>query len=292
MKRLTRFQVAKRDIVDFFEEYNKDIFSYSEISLILNQNRKFWRLPESQSTFKFIDQLTTFTKLKRYEFDFPWKKYTKFTWGDVSIYKLCLNLHQNSYFTHYTALYWHNLTDQIPKTIYVNFEQSQKRSGYNKLIQENINRAFKNPQRITTNVAEIGDYKICLLNGKYTNNQGVTEIETRENEKIILTDIERTLIDIVVRPSYSGGIHEVLNAYRKAVGKVSINKLSAMLKKLKYIYPYHQAIGFYLQRAGVYRDTQINILKKFEFEYDFSLTHQMKETEYSAEWKLYYPKGF
>jgi len=65
-----------------------------------------------------------------------------------------------------------------------------------------------------------------------------------------------------------------------------------VLKKLSYIYPYHQAIGFYLQKAGVYTDMQIRLLKKFQFEFDFYLTHQMKETEYSKEWRLYYPKGF
>jgi len=115
---------------------------------------------------------------------------------------------------------------------------------------------------------------------------------TSENEKLMVTDVERTLIDIVVRPSYSGGIKEVLEAYRKAVGKVSINKLSAMLQKLNYTYPYHQAIGFYLQRAGVYRESQISLLKKFKFEYNFYIANQIKEPEYSKEWRLYYPKGF
>jgi hypothetical protein len=66
----------------------------------------------------------------------------------------------------------------------------------------------------------------------------------------------------------------------------------AMLKKLNYTYPYHQAIGFYLQRAGNYREAQIQLLKKFDFKYDFYLDHGMRNLEYSKEWKLYYPKGF
>ena len=118
------------------------------------------------------------------------------------------------------------------------------------------------------------------------------EIVTDENENLQVTDIERTLIDIAVRPSYAGGLYEVLNAYRKAQGRVSINKLTAMLRKLNYIYPYHQAIGFYLHKAGVYKETQIELLKQFDFKYDFYLTHQMKEREYSKEWRLYYPRGF
>lgn len=290
--RQTRFQIAKKDIIALFEEYDKNIFSYEDISKVLDKNRRFWRLPVNLTTNAFIGLLTDYTKLKRREFSFPREKIFRFAWGDTSAFSLALNLKKDSYFTHFTSLFWHNLTDQIPKTIYVNYEQSEKKLSNAGLSQDRIDRAFSNRPRISSNIAVFGDYKICLLNGKFTNRTGVTEIATPEGDKTILTDIERTLIDIVVRPSYSGGIYQVLNAYKKAAGKVSINKLSAMLKKLNYIYPYHQAIGFYLERAGVYRETQIRLLKKFDFKFDFYITHQMKEAEYSKEWRLYYPKGF
>lgn len=292
MQKLTRFQIAKSDIISLLENYDKEILTYYDISNILNQNREFWRLPRSLTTPKFIELLTKNTKLKGHELNFTRKNYLRFTWGDISIYKLALSLERNTYFTHYTALYWHNLTDQIPKTTYVNYEQAKKRYVSNILLQANIDRAFKNSQRESKNIASIGDYKICLLNGKFTNRSGVIDMVTPEDENIALTDVERTLIDIVVRPTYSGGIHEVLNAYRKAEKRVSVNKLSAMLQKLNYVYPYHQAIGFFLQRAGVYRDSQVQLLKKFDIKYDFYIAYNMVDTEYSKEWRLYYPKGF
>lgn len=288
----TRFQIAKKDIITTFEEYNKNIFCYKDISEILDENRKFWRLPVNLTINDFIALLIHGTKLKRYALNFPRETILRFVWGQISPFSLALSLKKDSYFTHYTACFWHNLTDQTPKTIYVNYEQSKKRKRNVELLQDAIDRAFAKPPRTSSNIAPFGDYKICLLNGQFTDKTGVNEITTPESGKILVTNLERTLIDIVVRPSYSGGIHEILNAYKKAAGKVSINKLSVMLKKLSYTYPYHQAIGFYLQKAGVYADTQIRLLKKFQFEFDFYLTHQMKETGYSKEWRLYYPKGF
>jgi hypothetical protein len=94
-----------------------------------------------------------------------------------------------------------------------------------------------------------------------------------------------------VRPNYSGGIYEVLHAYEAAKDRVSVNRLMATLKKLDYTYPYHQAIGFYMEQAG-YSESVLKLVEKMEIKYDFYLTYKMKEPEYSERWKLYYPRGF
>jgi hypothetical protein len=83
----------------------------------------------------------------------------------------------------------------------------------------------------------------------------------------------------------------VLKAFKNAKGKVSINRLADMLKNLDYVYPYHQAIGFYLERAGVYDKSSIRLLRKTKMSHDFYLAHGMKDPEYSKEWRLFYPQG-
>ena len=71
-----------------------------------------------------------------------------------------------------------------------------------------------------------------------------------------MTNVERTLIDATVKPMYAGGVFEVAKAFALANDRLSVNKLMPMLRKLDFSYPYHQAIGYYLERAG-YKSSQL-----------------------------------
>ena len=105
-----------------------------------------------------------------------------------------------------------------------------------------------------------------------------------------VTNIERTLIDIAVRPAYAGGPLQVLAAYRGAMDRVSVGVLVATLRKLEYIYPFHQAIGFYMERAG-YPESKFTRLKELGLEFDFYLSYGVKDPEYIPKWRLYIPRG-
>ena len=74
---------------------------------------------------------------------------------------------------------------------------------------------------------------------------------------------------------------------------MSINRLAGMLRKLAYIYPYHQAIGFYLEAARSYDKKAVDLFHdRFNYEFDFYVTYNMKDTEYVPRWRLHVPRGF
>lgn len=279
------------EIINYFNELPERVFKRSYIERVLVENRAFWRFSNSVTVNKFIDFLLEETKLEIVKFEFPYRNILRYTWGKVPIYELVASLTPDSYYTHYTAMFFHELTEQIPNTIYLNSEQTRKKFGSGELEQSRIDAAFKRSVRLSKNIGSYSGQKICLLNGMHTGKLGVVEMEGPEGTNFLTTNIERTLIDIAVRPVYSGGVFEVQKAYRMAKGKFSVNRLSAMLKKINYIYPYHQVIGFYLENSGVYKETAVNLLKKPGLEYDFYLTHQMTDTVYSKNWRLYYPRG-
>jgi len=289
--RQLRFDAAKSDVLNLFREHPRRVFSYSDLQQMLEENREYWRLTKSTTLTDFIEFLTKYGRLNKIDISFPGRTMTRYTWGGTPTYEVVLSWHPASYLSHYTAVYLHDLTEQIPKTIYLNVEQPRKTSPSRRLDQANIDAAFKRPMRRSKTVAQFGDFEICLLSSMGELNLGVVESDGPEGQKIRLTNVERTLIDITVRPGYAGGVFEVLKAFKNAREKVSINRLTAMLKKLDYVYPYHQAIGFYLERSGVYDESSIRLLRKIKMSHDFYLAHGMKDPEYSKEWRLFFPQG-
>jgi len=278
-------------INNYFKKGQKLIFNFADIDKILWDKRLEWNLPNTLSTQKFLELLLEHTDLKETSIKFPTREYFLYTWGDVSIWTYCLSFIKNLYYTHQTALYIHGLINNPLDKIYINFEQRRNSaSNYSStLSQEKIDFAFSKAQRISTNIANFKGYKVYLLNGQNTNMCGV--IETYFNQsKVLVTNLERTLIDIVVRPAYTGSMSEIVNCYKLAKDRISIENLIKILKKLSFIYPYHQAIGFLLKKSGVYSQNEINKLKEIGFKYDFYLEREMLEKEYSKEWRLYYPK--
>jgi len=287
----TKLEKARTNITKYLQHFGQDIFRKKDLQSVFAKNRADWNLSQSTTAKAFIEFLIEKGIIKEIKLDFPHRNELRYILEETSLYTLLLSLKPNSYFTHYTAMYLNGITEQIPKTIYLNFEQPKKRYRDLDLNQERINLAFKRPVRTTNNIADYGDFRIIILNGMYTGKLGVVAEHQEDKGNLIYTNIERTLIDITVRPQHAGGVFEVLKAFELAQDKLSINRLTAMLKQLNYVYPYHQAIGFYLERSGVYKENMIDLLNKFNIKFDFYLVHGMKEMEYSKRWRLYYPKG-
>lgn len=287
----SRFSIAKPDIEKFFNENDKRVYTPGELEKIFILNNKEWRLAKTSTLKSFVQFLLERSKMTRVPLDFP-RPLNRYIWGPVTsdlIYEICLSLSPKAYLTHYTAMFLHNLTEQIPKNFYVTVEQTPKSRGT--ITQEDIDEAFQKPIRRTQNVASYLDCNITLLNGAATGNLGVVSLSGEFREKLQVTNIERTLIDIAVRPEYSGGVFEVLKAYERAKDHdVSVNTLKAYVKKINFVYPYHQVIGFYLERAS-YSEKRLNLFDMEEKIYDFYLMHDMKDVRYSNRWRLYYPRS-
>ena len=221
--------------------------------------------------------------------EFTSKKYrsiVRYVKGHHSALELGLSLQRDSFLSHRTALEVHGI-DASSDTVYVNREQSPK-DPPEEITQAGINRAFRNKQRRSKYIFGHVATKYVLLTGKHTGRAGVKKMKAPSGEMVDVTDIERTLIDIVVRPAYAGTIELVADVYIKFATNVDVSHMIQLLKRLDHAYPYHQSIGFLLERAG-YSDAGCVKLEALGKKFDFYLDYGMKHPKYNTRWRLHYP---
>lgn len=279
-------------IAAFFNDSPKRVFSSVDLRAILERHRAAWRLPATVSPGRFIETLLGSEVLKTATVEclsHPKPSITRYLAPEASALQIATSLRPRAYLCHGSAVFVHALTDQLPRTIYVNVEQSPKPRRSTELTQAAIDRAFSAKQRESSLVYRFEDWRIVVISGKHTGRLEVGTVPF-DTGTVDVTKLERTIIDITVRPAYAGGVYQVLQAYRSAQPRLSIATLLAVLKKLDYLYPYHQAIGFYLQRAG-YDPKQYARFKALGLSCDFYLAHDMRQREFSSEWRIFYPKG-
>ena len=278
------------------ESASKHVYSESELTEVLATLRHDLRLPASVRIGRFIaallsnkvltklvlthDPPLTVGKLPRYP------SIVRFVAKKATPYEVGLSWRAGAFLSHGTALWLHRLSEVESTTIYVNKEQSAKPRPDYPLTQQSIDLAFKNAARVTRFIFSAGGMTFAFLSGKQTNRAGV---ELSKGALVPVTSIERTLIDIVVRPSYAGGVRSVLAAYRAAKDQMSVTTLHQLLETVDHVYPYHQSIGFYMERAG-FGTSELDTLRTREMKFDFYLANRMKKVSFDRAWRVHYPR--
>ena len=218
---------------------------FSRISLIdvLNEIKHTNILRSTLGYETFVNALIELEVLEKVKFVLPnhstTSRYVLLVGIQTTVhpFEVALSLLPNSYLSHYSALFLNDLTNNVPKEIFINREQTKKPvDPENMLTQKKIDYAFNRPMRKTNQIATFQyqerEYLVHMLNGKQTGNLGVISKKTPQlSRKVRVTNLERTLIDCVVRPSYSGGPEEIMSAFERAAEDISVNRLIGNLKK-------------------------------------------------------------
>lgn len=286
--KMNKFIKRKPYIDKIVNSAQEQVMSSMEFGRLVSETNEIWGLKSlSRGEIKrFLLEEYSFIEdqiIGDHSYEIYYRSNSKIDFFDVAAVRS-----RGSYFSYYSALYINNLTLQIPKQIYLTLERKSLDQNNNILKQENIDRVFSKPPRITSDKRNYKNFDINFINGQYQNRIGITPFRDR----YAVSNIERTLIDIAVRPFYSGGVTQVLEAYINAKNKLDPKKLMDYYAQLNYTYPYHQVIGFYLEKAGYDAKMYNEFLNFDDLEFDFYLTYNILHKEFSKKWRLYYPKGF
>ena len=87
MARPGRMEIAREDILKFFEDSETTVFMHRELGSILAEHRRFWRLAGS-TTNQFIEFLIRRGRMQRVELvSEAYKDLTRYVWGAASVFQ-------------------------------------------------------------------------------------------------------------------------------------------------------------------------------------------------------------
>lgn len=238
-----------------------------------------------------ISDIASFRKLKKYKKEIREYLLENFYISQQDIFlpkKLRANNYEIAqayaryyYFSHQSALHIHGLDNSAHHILYLSEENILASSPSGNLKQSTIDQAFSKPQRMTTKFKKFGGLTINFLKGQSPDHMNTIKDNLR------VSDIEKTLIDITVRPSYSGGSKNILKSFKNALTLMDPEKLIHYYKKLSFAYPYYQSLGFYLENSG-YDKASFSELLKFNRTFKFYLDYEISDPKYCEKWKIYH----
>jgi hypothetical protein len=226
----------------------------------------------------------------------PMHVYSSAPLNEVSPYDLAVSLLPNGYFCNLSAVYYHNLTNQVPNTVYWCQETSAPRKGRSKqqLTEARIRSAFVKPSHHTSFVVKHNDHDIVVIERARGTDHGVVTVRRKQSPCPAgsrVATLERALIDAVVSPHYNGGITSLCEYFRAAKGRLKTQKLLEVYRKLEFVYPYAQAIGFFMDHAGM-PDHAEELRRVYPPRQRFYVDHGARSTWiYDERWMISYPKG-
>jgi len=165
----------------------------------------------------------------------------------VHEFEIAMALVQPSAISHWSALHFHGMTEQIPQRVYITTTQAVP-----------ISRAVK-----TRNISqrsfsrEINGILYEFIKMKPERFFGIKDFWVGE-VKVTITDPERTLIDGLISPKHFGGWAEIYSAFESHISSLDLAKMIDYSLRLDVVIA--KRLGWIMEKVGV----EDSILRRLE----------------------------
>ncbi len=233
--------ISKREsqVISQIKEKDKIIFTPKDVERFLDISK--------QNTHRVLKNMKEKNLVKHIE---RGKYILRENWNELDIYEIVPEIFKPSYIALWSALHYHDMTDQVPRTVFL---VTTKRKKSLKLQGQNI-------QYITVKKEFFFGYE------RY--------------DKVVVSDKEKTIIDSLRHPKYSGGI---LHLYESFPEDIDVEKLTDYCKKTDSS-TIASRLGYILDEKGL----RFNKEKLKDMIDTYSkLDPKENKTNLNSKWKLY-----
>ena len=165
----------------------------------------------------------------------------------VHEFEIAMALVQPSAISHWSALHFHGMTEQIPQRVYITTTQAIPISRSVK-IQDKSQRGFSR---------EVNGILYEFIKIKPERFFGIKDFWVGE-VKVTITDPERTLIDGLISPKHFGGWAEIYSAFESHISSLDLAKMIDYSFRLDVVIT--KRLGWIMEKVGI----GDSILKKLE----------------------------
>ena len=202
---------------------------------------------------------------------------------------------EKRYFSNLSAIYLLGLTNQRPLVHYVCLERPDRPNSSFVYDEDLAKLEFRKKERISKRYIRHKETEIYIVEKQNLGMVGVVSVPIKKKDKKVFytrcTSLERTFIDSIVTPHYSGGVESITSFFKNT--DLNLRELKKIYQKLNPLYPYWQRIGYVLdvmnqkEKSKKWREYFKNVdLKKF-----FISKGYRSDWSFNKKWKMYHPES-
>lgn len=245
------------------------------LSALIDRNKDFFTLKEATEILPEKDYATVRKLLSEMA-----KRGLIMRIKDGLYHRIPYEQHPDRYFPN-----WHLTAEAIvkPKDYYIGFYSALDIHGL--ITQPSLVEQVVTCERVKPKILQVKNVRFEFITLSKTRFFGYQKHWIDDFHKVNSSDLEKTFLDCLLKPDYSGGITEITKAFYKASEKLQPGRFQDYLERFN-TQSVYKRLGFIIDHLGLFPELQYFINEKItssKAPLDPSLA---KHGRYNSKWKI------